>query len=80
MDISMDIMDSTRRIISIVVISIWIAVPAIVIIGVVFQFTSVEYKEVLMFWHQLYSWIATLILGFLFGGKTTKNNNGIDTA
>ena len=68
---------SARDLIAIVVISIWIGIAAIA--AIVFLLGGLGYidlKDFLQLWHDRFTWIVTLVLGYYFGSSSSNPRSG----
>ena len=66
--------------IALAAVSIWIGVPAICVLGVVFGFLVTEdLKELLPIWHQFCTWLVMAIVGYYFGSNNISHGHEGDT-
>ena len=62
--------DKARNRIAFIVVGGWMGVPALVVLAVLFgiiQSQDVRELEFFQLWHDFYTPVATLVLGFYFG-------------
>ena len=67
----------TRDFIAMFVVVLWLGVPSLAALAAVFG--RVDFRllteDLLPIWHEYYSWVATLVLGFYFGAVTSGSSS-----